>query len=83
VIFRERVNPAEFAGGPEVEVENPSFDTLDEVCRYVREEVGVPNVILGLTRYLLNQSFEETYYKIMGEHIDLPRDKASARPWVT
>lgn len=72
VIFRERLNPVEFAGGPEVEVENTSFDTLDEVCRYVREKVGVPNVILGLTRYLLNQSFDETYLKIMSKNIYPP-----------
>ena len=79
VIFRERVDSAEFAGGPEVEVENTSFDTLDEVCRYVREEVGVPNVILGLTRYLLNQSFDETYYKIMGKHIDPPERQSFSK----
>lgn len=72
VIFREKLDPSEFASGAEEEVENPAFETLEEVYQYVREEVGAPNVVACLARYLLNQTFEETYFKIWGKHVDIP-----------
>ncbi len=73
VIFRERLRPSEFASGAEAEVEDLAFETLEEVCDYFREDVGAPNVVLGLTRYLLNQSFDETYSKIWGEPVSVTR----------
>lgn len=62
VVFRERLNPAEFASGSELEVESLTFNTIDEVCQYVREEVGAPRVVVGLTRSLLNQTLEDIFY---------------------
>ena len=73
VMFRERLRPSEFASGGEAEVEDLAFETLEEVCHYFREDVGAPNVVLGLTRYLLSQSFEETYPKIWGEPVSVMR----------
>lgn len=72
VVFREKLNLSEFASGAEAEVEDLTLETLEEVCQYVREEVGAPNVVVGLTGYLLNQSFEETYFKIWGKPLDQP-----------
>ena len=74
VIFREKLDPSEFASGVEAEVEKPTFETLEEVYQYVREEVGAPNVVACLARYLLNQTFEETYFKIWSKPVDVDRN---------
>ena len=81
VIFREKLDLSEFASGAEAEVENPTFETLEEVYQYVREEVGAPNVVACLARYLLNQTFEETYFKIWGEPVDTPSPPSSLIFW--
>ena len=69
VTFNEKLNSSEFASGTDVEVEDLLFETPDEVYSYMKEHVRAPNVIVGMARFLLNQTLEETYEKIWGEPI--------------
>jgi len=69
VTFNEKLNSSEFASDTDVEVEDLLFETHDEVYSYMKEHVRAPNVIVGMARFLLNQTLEETYEKIWGEPI--------------
>jgi hypothetical protein len=76
VIFRERLNASEFAEG-DSEVYDLSLSSLDEVCLFAEDDVGAPNVIIGLVRFLLEQNFDETYVRIWGEPIEPDLDRFS------
>jgi len=64
VFFREGFNASENAPGPEIQYENMTMDALEDVLRYMEENLTAPRVVAGMTGFLLNQTFEETYRQI-------------------
>lgn len=75
VYFREKFNSSEYAKGS-IEVEELSFTDIDDLCQYMRG-LGAPNVLVRFTRFMLNQSFEETYMKVWNKSVPQDRNRFS------
>jgi len=63
VYFHEKLNSSEYASGDVEETVELVFANLEEVCQYLKE-LGVPNVVVGATRFMGNGTFEEVYEEI-------------------
>jgi hypothetical protein len=72
VYFREEFNRSEYASSS-VEVVKLTFSDIEELDQYMRG-LGAPNVLVRFTMFMLNQSFEEVYFKVWNRTVQIDRN---------
>ena len=75
VYFREKFNRSEYASSS-IEVVKLTFSDIEELDQYMRG-LGAPNVLIRFTRFMLNQSFEEVYFKVWNRTVQPSRNAFS------